>query len=98
MPYRNVWGTASDDAHSESSVIGTGWTYLLLNEPAQTAARPAMIHGTTYFSLWRVVKGQDDAKAKPPYPAPTINSIEEEVFCLDRELILDLEGIYSITF
>ncbi len=94
MPYGNMWGTASDDAHSEGSTIGTGWTYLLLDEPTQTAARSALIHGRTYFSSWRVVKGQDDQKGKPAYPAPTITAIE-----LDQEqgtIRIDAENATTI--
>lgn len=76
MPYRDIWGTASDDAHSDSlSVVGTGWTYLLLNEKSEAAAKEAMINGQTYFSSWRVVKGEDDSKSNPGTPAPTIAGI-----------------------
>lgn len=34
-----------------------------------------MINGQTYFSSWRVVKGQDDNKENPNVPAPTIENI-----------------------
>ena len=76
MPGRPIWGTASDDSHSDSlSTIGTGWTYLLLSEKTQSAAKEAMINGQTYFSSWRVEKGKDDNKQDPGVPAPTIEEI-----------------------
>ena len=76
MPQRPIWGTASDDSHSDNlSTVGTGWTYLLLSEKSEAAAKEAMINGQTYFSSWRVEKGKDDSKANPNIPAPTIKSI-----------------------
>ncbi len=76
MPNRPIWGTASDDSHSDgTSTIGTGWTYLLLPEKTEAATKEAMINGQTYFSSWRVVKGQDDNKENPNVPAPTIENI-----------------------
>lgn len=77
MPYRNIWGTASDDSHSDRlATLGTGWTYLLLDNLSQADAREAMIAGRMYFSSYRVEKELDDNKMHPGISAPTIKIID----------------------
>lgn len=49
MPKRNVWGTSTDDSHHVNAV-GKGWTYLLLEEKTEAAAKDALINGKLIFS------------------------------------------------
>lgn len=91
MPHRNVWGTASDDAHTNGPMqpngclLGAGWTVLLLDNLTQTAARDALINGKSYFSSYRVHKGKDDKKEQPAYATPGIKAIRVDT---DRGLIM----------
>ncbi|WP_428912010.1 FIMAH domain-containing protein [Niallia sp. Krafla_26] len=95
MPNRNIWGTASDDTHSDGlHHLGAGWTTMLLSDLNQNDAREALINGQTYFSSYRVEMGKDDNKTNPGIPAPVINSISVDNHA--GTITLDVKGADKI--
>ncbi len=73
MPGRNLWGTASEDAHHDGSARGAAYTCLLLSPEMRNpkGAKEAMRRGWMYFSTWAFA----DDKLGIAGPAPQIDSI-----------------------
>jgi predicted metal-dependent phosphoesterase TrpH len=73
MPRRNLWGTASEDAHHDGSARGAAYTCMLLPPEMKTphGVREAMRRGWMYFSTWTFA----DDKILIAGPAPQIDRI-----------------------
>ncbi len=65
MPERPVWGTATDDMHSEDH-LNRDWVIVLADELDEDKVREAIVNGTFYFSSNRVRPDGSESTDAPP--------------------------------
>ena len=73
MPARQVWGSSSDDAHS-NGMAGFGWTTLLTSERTAEAVRVALCEGHSTFSTPKLV---ENPVGVPPVVCAISHNAEE---------------------